>query len=598
MSSLTDLERVLQPLLAELGTARAITVSMLLASGTPDSMSQLVGLAPPELPPFLTDVSARRWLGDLRATELLRKSDVVTTIDTAGVARKKAVEAEAACFATNCWVNQILFMREFCPETRTMIQHDEDLLEDRDRLIRAFFLRVRGRIARWLGPVERFYAISDVLSGFGKGSTFHDTAPLNTVPDKIANLAIGATSAFPWELLQQWRETAWARAQLRYRYVNLNERCRAVFTACEPERVRGNRFATVPKDGRTDRAIAIEPSLNLFYQLALGEYLKRRLYAQGLDLRSGQDLHRRMAMEASRSGSHATIDLSSASDTISHNLVRFLLPNSWFRLLDGLRSPFTKGMVEGKWTRNWKHSSMGNGYTFELETIIFAAISQQALIDQDCPHRLGEDLTVYGDDIIVPTPGVRGVLAALARAGFTVNTKKTFTSGWFRESCGGDFLDGREVRPLYIKGIPHEPQHWIGLANGILRMARQDARPDDHPAGFRKSWHRCLDLLPSAIRSCRGPVALGDLLIHDREESWNYRVDHSIRKFRTYLPVTEQISWDHWSPDTQLAAALYGCSSNAVSRESASGVRELLTAGGVTPRGGVTGYRLGWTCWS
>lgn len=60
-------------------------------------------------------------------------------------------------------------------------------------------------------------------------------------------------------------------------------------------------------------------------------------------------------------------------------------------------------------------------------------------------------ISVYGDDIIVPVDEARSLINYLSILGFQTNVDKTYLSGNFRESCGGDFLNGIDVRPFFLK---------------------------------------------------------------------------------------------------------------------------------------------------
>lgn len=104
-----------------------------------------------------------------------------------------------------------------------------------------------------------------------------------------------------------------------------------------PVEVRPARVSFVPKTSKTYRSICVEPSLNALGQKGIGTYMKKRLGAFGVDLRD-QSVNQRYACEGSRTGRFATIDLSSASDTVSYALVMSLLPPEWFDLLDHFRS--------------------------------------------------------------------------------------------------------------------------------------------------------------------------------------------------------------------------------------------------------------------
>jgi hypothetical protein len=92
-----------------------------------------------------------------------------------------------------------------------------------------------------------------------------------------------------------------------------------------------------------------------------------------------------------------------------------------------------------------KFCSMGNGFCFPLETLIFAA----------CCHSVGAgiagtDFSVYGDDIILRKAFAGDALKLLRVLGFSPNASKTFISGPFRESCGADWFGGVDVRPYIL----------------------------------------------------------------------------------------------------------------------------------------------------
>jgi hypothetical protein len=249
--------------------------------------------------------------------------------------------------------------------------------------------------------------------------------------------------------------------------------------------------------------------------------------------------------------------------------------------------------IQGHWVRLEKFSSMGNGYTFELETITFAAIAMS--VCHDCV--LGRDVHVFGDDIIVPSRHATEVCELLSLLGFSLNVKKTFLEGSFRESCGGDYYDGVGVRPYQLKESPNEPQQIIAFANGLRRAARQYGAPSDRPLYSRRAWFKLLDLLPTAIRGCRGHEDLGDIVIHDDEKYWQCRNRASIRYLRCYRPATyRKVRWEGFSYDVQFASALYGVALMPLGRTLLS--RNGLDGRYLIPRDGVTGYKVGWVPFS
>jgi len=227
-----------------------------------------------------------------------------------------------------------------------------------------------------------------------------------------------------------------------------------------------NKVAFVPKNAKTDRSIAIEPYFNVYFQLGIGGMIRERLYRHcGIDLDS-QLRNQTLAHKGSITGNLATIDFSMASDTISRETVRLLLPPEWFDHLDRLRSKHY--LMDGAIRPYEKISSMGNGYTFELETLIFYSLAESA-----CRHLNldSTDVTVFGDDVVLPTDACTLFQTVCEFLGFKVNEEKSFLSGPFRESCGEDYLRGIRVRPVFCKELA-TVQHVASLANRLSALNR------------------------------------------------------------------------------------------------------------------------------
>jgi len=209
-----------------------------------------------------------------------------------------------------------------------------------------------------------------------------------------------------------------------------------------------NRVGFVPKSSKTFRSIAIEPSLNLRLQLGVHEFLTPILERKHVSVLEDQRVNQLLAKLGSRStglDGLATIDLSAASDTISIELVRWLLPEPWFDFLSLLRCEYSD--VDGKRVRLEKFSSMGNGYTFVLESLIFWALSESCRISAEAPYLS----MTYGDDIICPTASALLLTETLESLGLRVNTHKSFLFGPFRESCGADWLRCDLVTPVFLR---------------------------------------------------------------------------------------------------------------------------------------------------
>jgi hypothetical protein len=222
--------------------------------------------------------------------------------------------------------------------------------------------------------------------------------------------------------------------------------------------VHSNRVELVPKNWKTSRTIACEPEGNLPLQLAFDSYAKRRLRKFGIDL-SDQSANRERAKEASVNDDFVTVDFSAASDTISYNTVSLVFPVEWFDYLNRVRTPGYRGVFgDGIYS---KFSSMGNGSTFAIETLLFAAA---------CNAVGSRNFLVYGDDVIIEKEFYDDFISLTRFLGFTINVDKSFHQGPFRESCGGDYFNGVDVTPVYIRGIDKRKASLCHLVNSLASL--------------------------------------------------------------------------------------------------------------------------------
>lgn len=219
----------------------------------------------------------------------------------------------------------------------------------------------------------------------------------------------------------------------------------------------GNRLSYAPKTSEISRSICTEPTLNMLLQKGIGFVLEKRLKEMfHIDLSRQPALNRRMAQRGSFDGSFGTIDLSSASDSISLKMLQEILPADILAWLMLARSPnvvFPDGVV----SELYMVSSMGNGFTFPLESLLFSTIVVACYrvlgVKPISGDRGPANWAVFGDDIIVRKDCYDFVVRALKLFGFTVNDQKSFNTGHFRESCGGDFFRGADIRGVYCKSL-------------------------------------------------------------------------------------------------------------------------------------------------
>lgn len=495
--------------------------------------------------PCLPFPNGDTYFRDNSSTSYLRKfSKLDIGIDRKAVALEAFKAAERTNYLTNRFARQLIAA---C---------DNDWAPDEVHAYVPFVQRARGIVSRILGPLPE-----TLTPSFGPGSTFGDRGDESTIADKIQNDSPTCCDSSFHVVSLLWRDDAW------WRHFSANSQSQM------PHLVRGNRFLTVPKTALTDRPICVEPSLNVYFQKALGGVIRSRLRRVGIDLTKGQDIHRhRLLREAD---DVATIDLQSASDTIAKDLIRLLLPPEWFSALSSFRSPLTQ--INGDWHLQEKFSSMGNGFTFELETLVFfsliRAISPRELVG-------GVDLHVYGDDIIVPKRFGRAVCGMLRVFGFTPNDAKTFLDGPFKESCGFDIFDGQPVRAAYLYDEPHSPLCYFGICNQLRHLDHRYSGGLDDMLRYRRPWLRALDAVPTNFRSIRGPSSLGDTVIYDHR--FDRKIKDGCTLVRALIPRTRRKPVRLFRPTVVLAAVLYGA------------VTSSLSGDYVSLRGEPVGFRTKW----
>jgi len=310
------------------------------------------------------------------------------------------------------------------------------------------------KIVKILGDLP---SLDSLDFSFGPGATTSTKSPVACVKTKLSSRLECSMNLIP--LVSQLLEEL---ATITYSHcVSETDE-----TVSVPVGIVPGKLAFVPKTCKTDRSIVVEPVLNGLIQKGIGSAMKDLLRRAGVDLRD-QTRNQRLAGSGSIDGALCTIDLSSASDTVSRNLVWSLLPYEWACLLDMCRSPVVRLMKDGEAQEILleKFSSMGNAYTFELESLIFYALTMSTC---EFLHVNTVDVSVYGDDIICPTVAFDKLQTVLEYCGFSLNADKSFAHGPFRESCGADFYLGVDIRPFYLKTLIND-RVLFSMHNWFLR---------------------------------------------------------------------------------------------------------------------------------
>jgi len=224
------------------------------------------------------------------------------------------------------------------------------------------------------------------------------------------------------------------------------------------------RVTQVPKTLITPRTISIEPSYMMLMQQSIARPLMSYLESEHFGFQSirftDQSVNRSLAHEGSIDGRYATIDLSDASDMVSLGLVRSTFKGcapTFLELIEGCRSR-TASLPDGSSIELKKFASMGSALCFPIESMIFFTIVLYACVKASGrrPSRrllreIAATVAVYGDDIIVERQMAPVVMEQLEVFGLRVNRDKSFHTGLFRESCGGDYYNGVDVTPAYVR---------------------------------------------------------------------------------------------------------------------------------------------------
>jgi len=238
------------------------------------------------------------------------------------------------------------------------------------------------------------------------------------------------------------------------------------------------RVTLVPKTLKTPRVIAIEPVCVQYMQQGLMKFLvpliEKGRFTGGHVGFTDQSINGRLALQASKDGKLATIDLSEASDRVSSKRVWRML-SSVPRLREQIfacRSTRAE-LPDGDVVTLRKFASMGSALCFPMEAMVFfCTIVAKRLVMSQKPwtvariKALSRDVYVYGDDIIVPVSEAPSICAGLESIGLKVNRRKSFWTGKFRESCGTDAFDGHRVTPVYVrKDLPSDRADSSGIVS-------------------------------------------------------------------------------------------------------------------------------------
>lgn len=242
----------------------------------------------------------------------------------------------------------------------------------------------------------------------------------------------------------------------------------------------GSRFSTVRKNNEIDRPIELQRLLNMLVQRRIGLGLRDSIQRHfGIDLRTLANHHRNRIRKEFHS--IATIDLKNASDSVWLWLTGFMVSEEVYQLITGSRSYDV--LYGQEVVTPLKTSSMGNGFTFELMSLILLCIARV--------HDQGA--TVFGDDIIVDWTKAYPLIRDLKGVGLQVNEEKTFIEGSFRESCGGNY----HWKEGYIESFDFEyPLNLPACATSVSKVRLLSLKYDS----FKALYNVLHNAVPKSLR--------------------------------------------------------------------------------------------------
>lgn len=264
-----------------------------------------------------------------------------------------------------------------------------------------------------------------------------------------------------------------------------------------------SRLIAVPKTYAGPRLIASEPVAHQWCQQSIRDFFVRRVASTSLGLCitfSDQGPNQAMALRASGTRSHSTIDLSSASDRISCWVVERLFRRSPSLLsaLHAVRTRWISQDIDKKspsFHKLRKFTTMGSAVTFPVQSVLFAVVAIAAVLYHEGKgvnyrsiRRAARMVRVFGDDIIVPLHVHHDAVEMLTALGLRVNTSKTFSTGGFRESCGVDAFEGHDVSRVSIRSIPS-----VSSPESVLSAV------DTHNLFYKKGWSNVCRYIKEAV---------------------------------------------------------------------------------------------------
>lgn len=266
-----------------------------------------------------------------------------------------------------------------------------------------------------------------------------------------------------------------------------------------------SRMDTVPKNNTTDRPIDMVPFWNMVAQLSLMTDIRDHIkVTRGIYIENLADLHQSLI----RHEKYATIDLKNASNSVWLCVVKALWPKTILRHLLNLRTSHTsfdskEGVIYHQYNM---FGPMGCGLTFDVMTLtLWSVLGHSSFV------------SVFGDDIVLDVERSDDAYRILTDLGLSINFDKSFTTGPFRESCGG-FQNVRNGERL----LSYDLEYFLDLPSAFTYVNKVGVLSEylgSTPLGlyFKEAYARLLDLIPMSFSVSSGTIDCGCVVRHTPE---------------------------------------------------------------------------------
>lgn len=315
-----------------------------------------------------------------------------------------------------------------------------------------------------------------------------------------------------------------------------------------------SRLVVVPKNSTSARTISVEPVGKQFVQQFLNTALREAISRCSILSRclhlTDQSENQKFALEGSRTNAYSTLDLKSASDLLSKDIV--------VAIFNRVSPEFTSELMQSR--ASWcerdsrlvnlkKYAGMGNATTFPVQSITFAITAIASILNglgKPITYRnvlrVSSTIRVFGDDIICKRSDSAWVVQGLEDVGLKVNKSKSYFCGNFRESCGMNAYKGVDITPVRLRFIPtilpRVPKALVSLISTSNQL-------------WLKCWYKTAQNLQGIVDSfCKRKLPLvsqssGALGWHTRQDAYQYRkYCERLHRWHIYAPTVRPVLVD------------------------------------------------------